>query len=161
MTTVVGSGIWRVPLSWSNIAGIMSVFAVLLSWLLFLTVGLSCAECVSMLPKSGGPYSYVGGAFNKKWGTTLGMVYFIGYLLISSLLAFLTANFTLGIFGIDSTIGLFILTLVYIVIFGVLAGISSPRILGFIAFGWGFIKVIKAFRMKIELFENCTKKITL
>ncbi|TXT58592.1 MAG: membrane protein of unknown function [Promethearchaeota archaeon] len=154
LTTVIGSGIWRDPLQWSNSAGIMSVVAIILSWLLFLTVGLAYAECVSMFPKSGGPYSYVGGATNKKWGRLVGIVYFIGYLFISSLLAFLTANFTLGIFGVDSSIALVILTLVYIVIFGALAGISSPRMMGFITLGWVLVKIIFLVIVSISMLIN-------
>ncbi|TXT67638.1 MAG: membrane protein of unknown function [Promethearchaeota archaeon] len=154
LTTVIGSGIWRDPLQWANSAGIMSILAVILSWLLFLAVGLAYAECVSMFPKSGGPYSYVGGAFNKKWGKAVGIVYFIGYLFISALLAFLTANFTLGIFQSNSQLLLILLTLIYLFVFGIFAGISSLRAMGFITFGWVVLKIVFLVIVSIMMLLN-------
>ena len=146
LTTVIGSGIWRDsgPFGWANSAGIFAILALAVSWLLFLTSGLSYAECVSMFPKSGGPYSYVGGAFNKKLGTLVGVTYLIGYFFIANILAFLTANFTLVMFGVDSVPLLLILTIIYLIVFGILAGMTSLRLLGYIAFVWVFLKIIFA-----------------
>ncbi|TFG01061.1 MAG: APC family permease [Promethearchaeota archaeon] len=154
MTTVIGSGIWRDPLKWANSSGIFSILAVVISWLLFLTAGLSYAECVSMFPKSGGPYSYVGGAVNKKWGTLVGILYYIGYLFISSLLAFLTANFTLGIFGVQDNLMLVVFTLLFLILFGLLSGIVSPRLFGFLALGWVLIKIVFLIIVSILMLLN-------
>lgn len=142
LTTVIGSGIWRDPLKWANNAGILSIIALLITWFLFFTIGLAYAECTSMFPKSGGPYSFVGGAINKKWGTMVGVSYFVGYIFIAAVLSFLTALFTLFIFGAITDLGLILLTLGYLVLFSFLAGLSSPRILGHVAFSWVSIKII-------------------
>lgn len=66
LTTVIGSGIWKDSLLWSNTASIFSLLTVFVAWLLMFCVGLAYAESVSMFPQGGGPYSYVGGAFGKK-----------------------------------------------------------------------------------------------
>lgn len=147
LSAVIGSGIWKDPLKWSNSAGILCIVALLITWLLFLTSGLAYSECVSMFPKSGGPYSYVGGAFNKKIGTYVGILYFIGYLIVGVILAFLTGLFTLAAidpvsFSLCTPGYLCLMTVVYLVLFTALAGILSPRLLGFISIGWVSIKVI-------------------
>lgn len=142
LTTVIGSGIWRDGLTWPHYAGITAIIAILISWLLMMTAGLAFAECVSMFPKSGGPYSYVGGAINKTWGRIVGTLYIVGYFFITVILGFLTALFTYIALGIQQDIWLTVLTVVYIVIFGVLAGISPPRTLGHVSFVWASIKIL-------------------
>ena len=154
LTTVIGSGIWRDPLGWANGSGFLSILALIITWLFFLTAGLSYAECVSMFPKSGGPYSFVGGAINKKWGAFVGILYFIGYLFISALLSFLTASFTLSIFNVSASEALILLTLGYLILFSILAGISSPRLLGYVAFIWVSIKIILLIVVSIIALAN-------
>ncbi len=147
LSAVIGSGIWKDPLKWSNSAGILCIVALLITWLLFFSSGLAYSECVSMFPRSGGPYSYVGGAFNKKIGTYVGILYFIGYLIVGVILSFLTGLFTLAAiepvsFSLCTTGNLCLMTVAYLVLFTALAGVLSPRLLGFISIGWVSIKVI-------------------
>lgn len=157
LTVVVGSGIWRDPLSWTDMIGPLSLVAILISWLLFFTSGLAYAEVVSMFPKSGGPYSYVSGAINKKWGVFLGLLYYLGYMIIGSLLAFLSANFTLGIFNVDSNIGLILLTAGYTILLCFLSGISSPKIISIIALIWVAIKIVLLLIVAIFSIVNMDK----
>jgi len=144
LTTVIGSGIWKDSLLWSNEVGIISIATISIGWLLFICAGLAYAECVSMFPKSGGPYSYVGGVFGKKAGSTMGILYLFGYLIIGTLLAFLTALFTLAAIDVNiiSTTNLTLLTLGYLLLFTLLAAISNPRIFGYVSFGWVVIKIL-------------------
>jgi len=157
LTVVVGSGIWRDPLSWTDKTGPLSLVALLIGWLLFFTSGLAYAEVVSMFPKSGGPYSYVSGAINKKWGVGLGIIYYLGYMIIGSLLAFLSANFTLGIFNVESNIGLILLTAGYTILLCFLSGISSPKMIGIIALSWVGIKIVLLLIVAVFSFINMDK----
>lgn len=147
LTTVIGSGIWRDSLLWPNAAGILSLVTVSIGWLLFICAGLAYAECVSMFPKGGGPYSYVGGAFGDKAGAYAGLLYLVAYFFIGTVLCFLTALFTLAAFDTNSfsflTPGyLALFTCLYLLIFTILAGLSSPKVLGLATFSWVAIKIV-------------------
>ncbi len=144
LTTVIGSGIWKDSLIWSNEVGIFSMITISVGWVLFICAGLAYAECVSMFPKSGGPYSYVGGVFGQKAGSVVGILYLVGYLILGTLLAFLTALFTLAAINpaLLNTLNLTLLTLGYLALFVILAGFSKPHIFGYISFGWVSIKII-------------------
>ncbi|MHA1630202.1 MAG: APC family permease [Candidatus Heimdallarchaeota archaeon] len=144
LTTVIGSGIWKDSLVWSNKVGIFSLVTITIGWLLILTAGLSYAECVSMFPKSGGPYSYVGGVFGKKAGSSVGILYLLGYLIGSTILAFLAALFTLSAINtaLLNALNLTLLTFAYLLLFVILAALSNPRIFGIISFTWVVIKIV-------------------
>jgi len=100
LTAVIGSGIWQNPISWTDLSGSLSILAIIISCLLFFTFGLAYAEVVSIFPKSGGPYSYITGVMGKKRGIFIGILYYFGYLIIGAVLAFQSANYTLGIFNV-------------------------------------------------------------
>lgn len=143
LTTVIGSGIWKDPLSWVDSSGIMSLVAIIVGWLLMFTVGLSYAECVAMFPNSGGPYSYVGGAINKTWGSIVGIVYYVGYLFIGTVLAILTTNFTFNAIGYEASLWQkVLLTLGYIIVLGILASVIHLRDLGTVSILWVGLKII-------------------
>ncbi len=144
LTAVIGSGIWKDSLLWSNEVGILSLVTISVGWLLFMCAGLSYAECVSMFPKGGGPYSYVGGVFGKKAGSSVGILYLIGYLIIGTLLSFLAALFTLSAINLSllSPLNLTLLTLGYLLLFTILAGLSNPAVFGYVTFGWVAIKIV-------------------
>ncbi len=147
LTTVIGSGIWKDSLLWSNSAGIFSLLTLSIGWLLMFTVGLAYAECVGMFPQGGGPYSYVGGAFGRKAGSFVGMLYVAAYYCIGALLSFLASLFTLaalsfGTFELLTTPNIFILTMVFVVLFTLLASFTPGRKFGTIAFLWSAIKIV-------------------
>lgn len=158
LTTVIGSGIWKDSLLWSNDVGILGMLTIAIGWLLFISAGLSYAECVSMFPKSGGPYSYVGGVFGKKAGSIAGISYLIGYLIIGTLLSFLAALFTLAAINpaIISTLNLTLLTLGYLLLFTILAAVSNPKILGYVSFGWVAVKIVMVIVIAIIALTNFT-----
>jgi APA family basic amino acid/polyamine antiporter len=111
------------------------------------TVGLAYAECVGMFPQGGGPYSYVGGAFGRKAGSFVGMLYVGGYYCIGALLSFLASLFSLaalsfGTFELLTTPNIFILTMLYIVLFTFLANFTPGRKFGTISFVWVVIKIL-------------------
>ncbi|MFW9919434.1 MAG: APC family permease [Candidatus Thorarchaeota archaeon] len=144
LTTVIGSGIWKDSLLWSNSAGIFSLPALFVGWILMFTVGLAYAECVSMFPQGGGPYSYVGGVFGKKAGSLFGVLYLVAYWCVGAVLAFVSALFTLAAidFSLLATLNIAILTAVYVVIFMFLAGFTPGKKFGNISFVWALIKII-------------------
>jgi len=94
------------------------------SCLLFFTFGLAYAEVVSIFPKSGGPYSYISGVLGKKRGTFIGILYYLGYIIIGAVLAFNSAKYTLGIFNSESNIGIILLTVFYTILLCFLSGLS-------------------------------------
>lgn len=147
LTTVIGSGIWKDSLLWSNSAGIFSLVTLSIGWLLMFTVGLAYAECVGMFPQGGGPYSYVGGAFGRKAGSFVGMLYVAAYYCIGALLSFLAALFSLaalsfGTFELLTTPNIFILTMIFVVLFTLLSSFTPSRQFGTIAFVWSLIKIL-------------------
>ncbi|MDF1537956.1 MAG: APC family permease [Candidatus Thorarchaeota archaeon] len=147
LTAVIGSGIWKDSLLWSNSAGIFSLLTLSIGWILMFTVGLAYAECVGMFPQGGGPYSYVGGAFGRKAGSFVGMLYVGGYYCIGALLSFLASLFSLaalsyGTFELLTTPNIFILTMVYIVLFTLFSSFTPGRKFGTISFVWVVIKIL-------------------
>ncbi len=159
LSTVIGSGIWRDPVKWANAAGVYAVLGLLIAWLLFFSSGLAYAECVGMFPKSGGPYSFVGGAFGKKTGTFVGILYFLGYAFVGVVLSFLTALFTLAILDTgdfkyitDQNLAFF--TLAYILIFGFIASYLELRKSGMVLLAWAFIKVAMLLIIALFAFTN-------
>lgn len=152
LTTVIGSGIWKDPLKWTNLSGFFGIFAIILVWILILSIGLAYSESVSMFPKGGGPYSYVGGAFGKRAGNFVGIAYFAAYLFISALLSFLTANYLLAALSqldIYSSISFLdwrrdaiILTIIVILVLAFFAVISNPKQLGDFSLIWVAIKIL-------------------
>lgn len=143
LSTVIGAGIWKDPLKWANSSSIFSLIAVLIAWIAIFAVGLAYAECVSMFPQSGGPYSFVGGAFNKTLGSYTGLLFITGYSFVGVVLAVLSALFTLITFGGPvNALNLTLLTLAFVIILAFAANISNPRILGWVSFGWVSIKIL-------------------
>ena len=159
LSTVIGSGIWRDPVKWANAAGAFAVLGLLIAWLLFFSSGLAYAECVGMFPNSGGPYSFVGGAFGKRTGTSVGILYFLGYAFVGVVLGFLTALFTLAIFDTtdfkyitDQNLAFF--TLAYILIFGFIASFLELRKSGMLLLAWAFVKVAMLLIIALFAFTN-------
>ncbi len=159
LSTVIGSGIWRDPVKWANAAGAYAVLGLLIAWLLFFSSGLAYAECVGMFPNSGGPYSFVGGAFGKRTGTSVGILYFLGYAFVGVVLGYLTAVFTLAIFDTtnfeyitDQNVAFF--TLAYILVFGLVASYLKLRQSGIILLVWAFVKVAMLLLIALFAFAN-------
>ncbi|MBD3407090.1 MAG: amino acid permease [Candidatus Lokiarchaeota archaeon] len=143
--TVIGSGIWKDSLLWSNSASIFSIPAVFLAWLLMFCAGLAYAESVSMFPQGGGPYSYVGGAFGKEAGSFVGIMYLFGYYIIGSVLSFLTALFGLAAIDLNLLNNSLLLTLATVIVFvimSILPNISNYKNFGRVAFGWSIAKIV-------------------
>ncbi|NWF97194.1 MAG: amino acid permease, partial [Candidatus Thorarchaeota archaeon] len=166
LTTVIGSGVWKDSLTWSNSAGFFSIAAVFVGWLLMLTVGLSYAECVGMFPQGGGPYSYVGGAFGRKAGAFTGMLYLAAYIFIGSLLAFLTALF--GLIALEiytglavTTLNIVLLTALVVVVLGLLGGLTPVKHFGIVAFLWVVIKIVLVIGVFSLLFTNWTPNVVV
>lgn len=151
LTTVIGSGIWRDPLTWINDSGSLALLAIIISWLFFFTAGLAYSECVSMFPNSGGPYSFVSGAINKTWGTILGILYYLGYIIIGALLAFLAVNYGLSAIEVDSFPLLVILTTLLIIIFAFVSEYIPLKIIGNITLIWVIIKILSLIVISIIL----------
>jgi len=161
LSTVIGSGVWKDSLLWSNSAGFFSLLAVFVGWLLMMTVGFSYAECVGMFPQGGGPYSYVGGAFGKRAGAFTGLLFFGAYCFIGAILSFLTSLFALGAlsyptFVLLTTPNIVILTAILIVVIGLFAGITPTRKFGFIALGWVILKIVLVLGVFAFLFLSWT-----
>lgn len=162
LTTVIGSGIWKDSLLWSNSAGIFSLVALSVGWILMLTAGLSYAECVSMFPQGGGPYSYVGGVFGKKAGSFMGMLYLIAYWCVGAVLSFISALFTLaaisappaGGFELLITPNIVILTAAYVVVFAILSGVTPGKRFGNLAFIWSLIKIVLVLGVTLFVLMN-------
>ena len=142
LTTVIGSGVWGDPFSWVNTAGSYSILVIVISWMLFFTAGLAYAEVVGMFPKSGGPYSYVSGAINKKWGSILGFVYYFGYTIIGAILVFVSVSSFLEMIGVDSFALLIILTVLVIIILAFVVEAIPLRIIGWTISIWICLKVL-------------------
>ncbi len=159
LTTVVGSGIWKDSLLWSNSAGIFSLVALLVGWALMFTVGLSYAECVSMFPQGGGPYSYVGGVFGKKVGSTVGIIYLMAYWCVISILSVISSLFTLAALSAPTFEMLVIpniavLTLVYIVTFALLARVTPGKKFGNMSFVWAILKIALLLGVTLLVLRN-------
>ncbi|MCF2141170.1 MAG: APC family permease [Candidatus Lokiarchaeota archaeon] len=142
LTTVIGSGIWGDPFSWVDTAGIFGIIPVIISWLLLFTAGLSYAEVVGMFPNSGGPYSYVSGAINKKWGSFLGFTYYLGYLLISVILTFVSIASFFGSINLNNPTLLVIFTVLLVIILSFVVELFPLKTIGWIALIWVAIKII-------------------
>ncbi|MHA1510897.1 MAG: APC family permease [Promethearchaeota archaeon] len=154
LTVVVSSGIWRNPISWTDLTGSLSIIAIFFSCLLFFTFGLAYAEVVSIFPKSGGPYSYVSGVLGKKRGTFIGILYYLGYIILGAVLAYNSAKYTLGIFNSDSNIGIILLTVFYTILLCFLSGLSKPKLISTIALSWVAIKILFLLLVAILSFAN-------
>jgi len=154
LTVVVSSGIWRNPISWTDLTGSLSIIAIFFSCLLFFTFGLAYAEVVSIFPKSGGPYSYISGVLGKKRGTFIGILYYLGYIIIGAVLAFNSAKYTLGIFNSESNIGIILLTVFYTILLCFLSGLSKPKLISTIALSWVAIKILFLLLVAILSFAN-------
>lgn len=142
LTTVIGSGVWGDPFNWVNQAGSFAILTVVISWLLFFTAGLAYAEVVGMFPNSGGPYSYVSGAINKKWGSVLGFLYYLGYIIIGPILVFVSVSSFLAMVGSSSQALLVILTVLIIVILAFVVELIPLKIVGYVVGGWIALKVL-------------------
>ncbi len=161
LTTVIGSGIWKDSLLWSNAAGVFSLPALVVGWILMLTVGLSYAECVGMFPQGGGPYSYVQGAFGKKAGAFVGVLFIVGYIFIATILSFLTALFALAAlsyptFDLLTSTNIIFGTALIIVLFSIAASLSSLQQLGRITLLWVVVKIILVLGVFAFVFTSWT-----
>ncbi len=156
LTTVIGSGVWKDSLLWSNSASIFSLPAVFLAWLLMFCAGLAYAESVSMFPQGGGPYSYVGGAFGRKAGSFVGILYLISYYMIGAILSFLTALFSLAAidFNLLTGMNLTIVTIIAVFLFTILSNLTDYKTLGLTAFVWSIIKIVLVVGVFAFLFLN-------
>ncbi|TFH03571.1 MAG: APC family permease [Candidatus Thorarchaeota archaeon] len=158
LTTVIGSGIWKDSLLWSSSASIFSLLAVFLAWLLMFCAGLAYAESVGMFPQGGGPYSYVGGAFGRKAGSFVGILYLISYYMIGAILSFLTALFSLA--AIDFTLltglNLTIVTIIVVILFTIISNLTSYKILGLTTFVWSVLKIVLVIGVFAFLFLSWT-----
>ncbi|WP_457556428.1 APC family permease [Candidatus Harpocratesius sp.] len=142
LTTVIGSGVWGDPFSWVDKAGFFGIIPVIISWLLFFTAGLSYAEVVGMFPNSGGPYSYVSGAINKKWGSVLGILYYLGNLIIGVILAFVSIASFFGTISLNNSTLLIVFTALLVIILSFVVELFPLKIIGWIASIWVAIKII-------------------
>lgn len=158
LTTVIGSGIWKDSLLWANSASILSLPAVFIAWLLMFCAGLAYAESVSMFPQGGGPYSYVGGAFGKRAGSFVGILFLISYYMIGAILSFLTALFALAAVDMTllTTLNLTIMTLVVVTLLTILPNLTSYRIFGMTTFVWSILKIVLVVGVFAFLFMNWT-----
>ncbi len=161
LTTVIGTGVWKDSLLWSNSASILSLPAVFLAWLLMFCVGLSYAESVSMFPQGGGPYSYVGGAFGRKAGSFTGILYMFSYYIIGALLGFLTALFSLAAlsfptFELLTTVNLTIVTIIWIIVFTLMSNMTSYKVVGMVTFLWSIAKIVLVVGVFAFLFISWT-----
>ncbi|MEM4734795.1 MAG: amino acid permease [Candidatus Thorarchaeota archaeon] len=160
LTTVIGSGIWKDSLLWANSAGVFSLVAVVLAWVLMLTVGISYAECVGMFPQGGGPYSYVKGAFGTSVGAFTGLLYYAAYCFIGSVLVFLTALFSLIAAEIATgltlvtTLNLALVSALVIFLIGGSSYLLSIVGFGKVALAWVCAKIILVVVVFSFLFAN-------
>jgi APA family basic amino acid/polyamine antiporter len=153
LTTIIGFGIWKDPIIWVNDTSIYTLLATTITWILVFTVGLSYSECVSMFPKSGGAFSFVGGAFGNRAGTIAALGFNFSYMIVSSLLSYITALFLLAAFGLPTTTGnVLIATFVTLLIICGLSGINSSRFFAWTASIWVVMKVVMLLIIVILIF---------
>ena len=96
VNAIVGSGIVRNSAGWASTGGFYALLGILLVWVVFMIIGISMVDNLSMMPEKGGVYTWTRRTMGRFYGTQIGWIYLVGFTSLSVYLAWLAYQYTLS-----------------------------------------------------------------